>query len=268
MIRKNCPILINLTPHALIIFNENEEKIKEIPSSGIVRVKEKKTKIGEIKIISDNPNIAQYDDVNDIRYYEIGVPIYKIDYTESEGLPAPEANTYYFVSIIVAQANLDRKDLLLSSDLVRDESGKILGCKSFATLNAPEKESEIFVSDEYKDGLCANRGRDYVEVLEGEFKKNSFYIKRGKWSHDIVKFIYKKPITLITYHHSTHSGAGSYDLVKCAKGEDNVILSFYTSDDFYPKIPDKLSHLATKIKEFIQSNSPNTLERWESISQL
>lgn len=104
--------IINLTPHELVIFNSEDKEVMRIPSSGIIRVKEEKIKIGEIN----------------------SIPIYKINYTESEGLPEPQVNTYYFVSIIVAQANPNRSDLLLSSDLVRDESGRILGCKSFAQL--------------------------------------------------------------------------------------------------------------------------------------
>lgn len=103
--------IINLTPHELIIYKD-DKIVEKIPSSGIVRVKEVNTKTGEI----------------------FGVPVYKKEYTESEGLPEPQANTYYFVSIIVAQANPDRTDLLLSSDLVRDDQGRILGCASFAQL--------------------------------------------------------------------------------------------------------------------------------------
>jgi len=112
--------IINLTPHELIVFKDNVfeseeydyEMVMTIPSSGVVRVKEENVEIGKIN----------------------GVPVYKKKYTESEGLPDPTPDTYYFVSILVAQANPDRKDLLLSSDLVRDENGRILGCKSFAQL--------------------------------------------------------------------------------------------------------------------------------------
>lgn len=104
--------IINLTPHPLIIYKDGK-KIEEIPSSGIIRVKEEKNNIGEIN----------------------NIPVYKITYTESEGLPSPKKDTFYFVSVIVAQANLDRNDLLLSSDLIRDDNGRILGCGSFATLN-------------------------------------------------------------------------------------------------------------------------------------
>lgn len=103
--------IINLTPHSLLIYKDGE-KIKEIPSSGIVRVEEEKIKIGEI----------------------LGVSVYKIKYTKSKGLPEPKKDIFYFVSVIVAQANLHRNDLLLSSDLIRDENGRILGCSSFAVL--------------------------------------------------------------------------------------------------------------------------------------
>lgn len=110
--------IVNLTPHELVIYSE-EKEIKRIPSSGIVRVKEENEKIGEIN----------------------SIPIFKKRYTRSEGLPEPEEDTFYFVSLIVAQANPQRDDLLLSSDLVRDENGRILGCKSFAQINPSKKFS-------------------------------------------------------------------------------------------------------------------------------
>ena len=104
--------IINLTPHSLNIYSREGKLIEEIPSSGIVRVSEEKERIGEIN----------------------GIPLVKKTFTESEGLPEPVKDTLYFVSIIVAQANPSRDDLILSSELVRDENGRIIGCSEFATL--------------------------------------------------------------------------------------------------------------------------------------
>jgi len=103
--------IINLTPHELIIYKDNEV-IEKISSSGIVRVKEENEAIGKIN----------------------GIPLYKKKYIKSEGLPEPQKDTLYFVSLIVSQVNPKRQDLILSSDLIRDKNGRILGCSSFAKL--------------------------------------------------------------------------------------------------------------------------------------
>ena len=108
----NKKTIINLTPHSLTIFKNNCFERIVIPSSGIVRVVEEGAEIGGIN----------------------GIPLYWKKYTKSEGLPEPKKDTYYFVSLIVAQANPHRKDLLLSNELVRDENGRILGCRSFSKL--------------------------------------------------------------------------------------------------------------------------------------
>jgi hypothetical protein len=102
---------VNLTPHALNIY-KGEECIEAIPSSGIARAREAKELIGDVN----------------------GVPLVKKQFTEIENLPAPREGVLYFVSVIVAQACPGREDLILSSSLVRDDQGRILGCAEFARL--------------------------------------------------------------------------------------------------------------------------------------
>lgn len=104
--------IINLTPHDLNICGRDNKIIQTIPSSGIVRVIEKKEEFGDIN----------------------GIPLVRKRFLESEGLPEPQIDTFYFVSIIVIQANPTRNDLITSSELVRDEKGRILGCKEFSIL--------------------------------------------------------------------------------------------------------------------------------------
>lgn len=103
--------IINLTPHPLNIYS-NGKQVESIPSSGIVRVKEEKLNIGIIN----------------------GIPLVKKKFTEAEGLPEKKSDTVYFVSIIVMQALPNRTDLITSSNLVRDENGRILGCSEFSQL--------------------------------------------------------------------------------------------------------------------------------------
>lgn len=49
-------------------------------------------------------------------------------YGEVDGLPAPRAGVTYIVSRVVAEAAREREDLLVPGGLVRDGSGRVLGC--------------------------------------------------------------------------------------------------------------------------------------------
>ena len=59
------------------------------------------------------------------------VPVYKMSFALNDKLPNKRRNTYYIVSAVVKQACGHRKDIIVPSDLVRNERGEILGCKSF-----------------------------------------------------------------------------------------------------------------------------------------
>lgn len=103
----------NLTPHSIIILNNNDEIIKTIQPEGTpLRLEEVVEPIGSIAGI---PLVrkALTGDVNKILPQEEGV--------------------YYIVSLPVAQA-LRRADLLVPDDLVRDEQGRVIGCRRLAVL--------------------------------------------------------------------------------------------------------------------------------------
>lgn len=94
--------IINLTPHDInIVDGETFE------SQGSARVKV------ESKCIDS----------------KCGVNIYNTQYGEVEGLPEQKKGTYYIVSMLVKQALPKRNDLFSPSGLVRDEQGRIIGCK-------------------------------------------------------------------------------------------------------------------------------------------
>lgn len=104
--------LVNLTPHAINIIFGNETKIVE-PSGTIARVSMTQERIGEV------------DD---------GIPVYRNSYGKPEGLPEPEENTYYIVSALLAQAVPEREDVLITSNPIRDEAGRIIGCGALAHI--------------------------------------------------------------------------------------------------------------------------------------
>lgn len=105
-------IIVNLTPHNINLFR-GDELIETIKSSGTARVSVCSEIIGEIN----------------------GFPISKNFYGEIIGLPEPQPGIFYVVSALVAQAAAGKRDdLLVVNDTVRDEEGRIVGCRGFARI--------------------------------------------------------------------------------------------------------------------------------------
>jgi hypothetical protein len=148
--------LVNLTPHVINIVG-----LDPIESSGLARVVENKEKV-------DTTN---------------GIEINSVEYKNIEGLPAPEKNTYYIVSIYVANAakEIGREDVLYPGDLLRDEKGRIVGCKNLNKLKgmmgmskpklvniACECGENIELWDSYEEDIifCECCGYDCLNVQE------------------------------------------------------------------------------------------------------
>ena len=62
------------------------------------------------------------------------IDIMEKSFNEVKGLPEPQEDTYYIVSALVAGAAKNRVDLLIPNDTVRDEQGRIVGCRSLAKI--------------------------------------------------------------------------------------------------------------------------------------
>lgn len=99
--------IVNYTPHEIAVITKWSKT--RIPSAGIARVSQKNTIVDEIE----------------------GFDIFQAEYGAVEGLPEPQNNTLYIVSAIVKSALPSRDDLLVPTEFIRDEAGKILGCRGF-----------------------------------------------------------------------------------------------------------------------------------------
>lgn len=98
---------INLTPHEIILCG------RIIPSTGLARCDSVVEKVMEIDSVCVN----------------------RRSFGEVTGLPEPERDTVYIVSRIVAEAVSGRRnDVFVVDETVRDENGKIIGCKSLARV--------------------------------------------------------------------------------------------------------------------------------------
>ena len=103
--------LKNFTPHNVVIVINGETKIV-IPSDGIARVTETKT-------------VAPSIDVDGVI-----IETFVSSFGEVENLPPQEDGVMVIVSAIAASAAIGRDDLLVPGELVRDDGGNIIGCKS------------------------------------------------------------------------------------------------------------------------------------------
>ena len=104
--------LKNFTPHnVVIVINDSTKKIV-IPSDGIARVTETKT-------------VAPSIDVDGVI-----IETFLSAFGEVENLPPQEEGVMIIVSALVASAAKGRDDLLVPGELVRDDGGNIVGCKS------------------------------------------------------------------------------------------------------------------------------------------
>ena len=100
--------VINCTPHDITIMNGKKIVIE---ASGIVaRVS---TTISPSGMIGN-------------------IPLSETKFGEVENLPEPKKGIRYIVSRMIREACPNRHDLLVPGECVRDEEGKIIGCKSLS----------------------------------------------------------------------------------------------------------------------------------------
>lgn len=109
--------LINLTPHTINFVNAEGEPLMAIePSGQLARVTAHTITTGSVS-------------VGDVTLQVTGTT-----YGDVEGLPAPEEGTIYIVSSLVASRVPDRTDVFIPNESVRDDKGRIVGCKSLGRV--------------------------------------------------------------------------------------------------------------------------------------
>lgn len=103
--------LLNATPHALNIV-QSDGNILTLKASGIC------------------PRCES----NEVIDRAIGlIEVTKQTLGHVEGLPDPVPGLYFIVSRLVASAT-NRDDLLVPGSLIRDDQGKVIGCKGLSRL--------------------------------------------------------------------------------------------------------------------------------------
>lgn len=102
--------LINATEHPIRIVHEDGTLITEIPPSGIV-----------IRLLSST--VVPVDTFD-------GIPITKTYFKTPTNMPQEKDGVYYIVSQMIKNAFPQREDLLVPTQMVRDENDTIVGAQS------------------------------------------------------------------------------------------------------------------------------------------
>ena len=107
---------INLTPHPIVLLDKDDQEVLTIPTTDVTRVSSQTVTVGYFRING------------------VLVPRSHTRYGEVEGLPDPTPGVIYIVSGMVvsalAQQGIHRDDLLVPGMQIRDDQGRVIGCRS------------------------------------------------------------------------------------------------------------------------------------------
>ena len=109
--------LVNLTPHDIIFVGEDNTPILTVnPSGQLARVTVKTVPVGELNVKG------------------VKIPVTTSSFGDVIGLPDEEEGTAYIVSLAVINAlhkkGVNRADLFIPNESIRNEKGQVIGCKS------------------------------------------------------------------------------------------------------------------------------------------
>lgn len=109
--------IVNLTPHVVNVVDESGNLIDYIPCSGMIaRASMRRETVDYIKVEG------------------VDVPINQTRIGKVYDLPDPKPGTIYIVSLLTAQNCRDRDDLYVVDDTIRDDDGRIVGCRALARI--------------------------------------------------------------------------------------------------------------------------------------
>ena len=115
--------IVNLTPHALVVFDDDGPRVEKAPDGPPARVEEVRSAVAVLQT-----------DLGEL-------PLVDVAYADHfSGLPDPEPGIRYLVSRVTAAALIGRRDdLLFPVDEVRDERGAPIGCRALGRFCPPQE---------------------------------------------------------------------------------------------------------------------------------
>ncbi|HLH27347.1 MAG TPA: hypothetical protein VKW77_00445 [Acidimicrobiales bacterium] len=117
------PVLINLTPHAVDVVDPDSGTVIASlpPEPEPARVEMERERLGTVTVNG------------------VSIPVTRNRLGTPSSLPEPAPGRYYIVSRAYAEAvratGQPRPDLLVPDDPVRDDEGRITGCRGFAVID-------------------------------------------------------------------------------------------------------------------------------------
>ena len=130
--------IVNCTPHAInLLFNDDSGTI--IPPSGVTPTVE--------MIRTKTESINEID-------------VHMVTSGPVSGMPDAAEDTIYIVSQLVANAAPQRRDLVFPLDLIRDDKGRVVGCRGFGQVPRHTtkccrcNDTGIFQADDMGSSLC------------------------------------------------------------------------------------------------------------------
>jgi hypothetical protein len=117
-------MVINLTPHEVVLVREDWGVSLSFPASGTVaRCDTLREEVDRINLETPNGGRSV-----------LNFPITSVVFGDVTGLPDTVPGTRYIVSSLVAQALPGRTDLLVPDDTLRDNHGRIIGCRALSRI--------------------------------------------------------------------------------------------------------------------------------------
>jgi hypothetical protein len=132
--------ILNLTPHTCVILVEDPQgDLEGTTGTGPGAVFSRYRMVAEIPPSGRVARAVQKEEVVEAVPIEgTEIPVVRMSYGEPTDLPASEEGTYYYVSLLTAQAAAAHgrrtDDLLFSGKSARNREGRIIGLLSFAQL--------------------------------------------------------------------------------------------------------------------------------------
>lgn len=109
--------ILNLTPHAVRVVNNEGTLVREFPSSG-----------STIRLQQTTVEVGNADGVR-LTHSQYGAPVL-VTPDGDQPLPEQKEGRFYIVSAMVKSALPEREDMLVPAEQVRNDQGQIIGCKS------------------------------------------------------------------------------------------------------------------------------------------
>ena len=108
--------IINCTPHVLNVHTADDEIVPITPSGDVPRCATTMVDLGTIAVDG------------------VPVALTRQDLGAVSGMPDPTEGTLYVVSRLVADALPGLSDLLIPGPLVRDDQGRVTGCRGLSVV--------------------------------------------------------------------------------------------------------------------------------------